>query len=201
VAIRIGSRMQIADKVILVYVRQCEAEHAVDHGRIDERTVRRNLDHQVGLHRARRCQVPIQQVGRMPAEALNPDASAEIADTIIARLDGGSDHQLKRHGCRSHALEHAPEQGLIGYRQEHFAREPGRTRPRLYHHHRLHDAALRGAELRAEPGDASTSRQTAAMFRAAQPFWSGSRRRRVARSRYECTCLPSARPTYVTDEY
>src|SRR5262249_43138121 len=50
-------------------------------------------------------------------------------------------------------------------------------------------------------GDASKARDTVAMLAAAARFGRGISFRSSSRSRYECTSLSSARPTYVQDEY
>ena len=167
------------------------ADHAVDRRRIDQRAVRRDLDHRVGAGRARCGEVAIEAVGRVAAHAGDPRSARDADDRVVDRQLGRRDHDLARGPRGAHPLDHALEQRRPGDRHQDLARQPRRAGASLDDDRDLHAAPTRvgavvgsgDAALGAVRGRPITSRQTSAMWCAARPCWTGSIARWASRSR------------------
>ena len=143
-----------------------------------------------------RCDaVPVEEIGRVSAHAGEPRRAGEIPDGLVLAGRGRRDDQVIRTRGGGDPLDHAEEERPAGEREERLPGKPARPRTGLDHHHGAHDqrttaagakresteGRMRGARARA--GMPRTSRQTPAMFSAAQWFCSGSRRRSSSRSK------------------
>src|SRR5262249_11174653 len=121
-------RMQISQKILAVV----RAEDAADRARVDQRTVRRDLDDEIVLAGvAGGAEVAIEQIGRVPRVGAHARAAAEPEDRLVGDVGGGGDDELEDRGRGEDALELTLEDGLAGERQEHLAGEPRGAGPGL----------------------------------------------------------------------
>src|SRR5262249_9098986 len=140
-------------------------------------------------------------------------------DNVVAWFARRGDDNGRGRAGGEDALEHPLQQRPASQRQEDLAGQTARSRTRLNDDDRSHGADSSGSpcggrsriapSTGAERGHVAPApcgtrvirpRQTAAISLAAEPFWSGSFRRRSCTSKSEWTSLPSARPTYAVEE-
>ena len=156
--------------------------------RIDERAVRRDLDHDVGAAASRAAPVvAIEQVGRVAAERSGTPSCGGRARRSGRRPAsvGGRDDELERRRAPSDALEHAARAAVApASGQQHLAGQARRAGARL-------DDDERPSRGLREPASAGTRRDAGAAARRlarrgacaadlgdvraprAPPFWSG----------------------------
>jgi hypothetical protein len=124
--------MEVADEVVRSVCIDICSDNTIDHRRIDQRAVGRNLHDSVGSGFEPGAIVPVEQVERIAAVAADADLPAEQTDRIVGGIDRGRDYDLVGRRCRNDTRDHALQQRLSCQRHQHLAGKTGASRASLY---------------------------------------------------------------------
>ena len=84
--------MKVADKVVFGIMFEIKFDDPVDHRRVDQRAVAGDLDDGIRGKTQRGLVMPVQQIGSMSPETIQPFLPADVLDGIILRVQGSGDN-------------------------------------------------------------------------------------------------------------
>ena len=126
VAVGPGRGVEVAH-VVEAGVLEPGADDLVHHRGVDQRAVGGNLRHRIAVHRARRGDVTVEQVGGMPADHRHLRLRRQLGDGVVTGVGGGGHHDRRGGAGRLQPLQHPDQQRLAGQGHQDLARQPGGT--------------------------------------------------------------------------